>query len=399
MIDVVECPGSRPARVGRKGSGMGERPDQASPRRVWAKVGLVLILPIAATVWLVTNGWVDHADRAKTADRTRDLATVVRASGDLVEGLQNERAAAALLISGEASARQRNYQAAYTQAQSVVTAAVGGWAGPRGRLREVPTSITTTLRQIDEGLAALPDLRSGVAGLKLSFTDEARAYTAVVDDLLALRDSAAQTADPALSERMRAAAAVARGKEHLSRERLVMLQAFSAGAMKPNLRTEFIAAQTGLAGALETFSATATGAEKALYDDTVAGTDLRTAVQFASWVTGVMPADGTLLGAPFTMDSWDSALRANGALIRSVERQLDDTTVGAANTARDNDRREALVEAGVPLAILLLAIVLAAFVARSLTRSRRDLHDGAAVGGGPVDPDRPLARTAASNRP
>ena len=381
---------------------MSERPKTTgSPSRgsIWAKVGLVMVLPVAATVALVTNGLLDHGDTAKQADQASGLATVVQASGDLVEGLQNERAAAAMLLGSSNSAQQRGYRAAYDNARSTVTGAAGAYTARRTALGEVPANVLTTLNRIDSGLRTLPDLRTAVATFKLAFTDATRGYDAVVEDLLQLRDSAAQVAaDPALNQRMRAAAAIARGKEHLSQERVTVLQAYATGMLNPSLRTQFIAAQTGWLQAMETFSSNATETEKNQFNDTVAGPRLRAATAFAGWIAGAMPASGSLAAAPFRIDSWDGALLANGRLIRELERQLDSAVVDAAATARDEGKRQALVEAGVPLASLLLAILLAVFVARSMTRSRRDPSDGAVVADGPVDPDRPLATTASGNR-
>jgi hypothetical protein len=381
---------------------MSERPKTTgSPSRgsVWVKVGLVMVLPVAATVALVTNGLLDYGDTAKQAEQASALATVVQASGDLADLLQEERAAAAMLLASLDSPRQPGYRSTYDNARSAVTEAAGDYTARRTALGEVPTNVLTTLNRIDSGLRTLPDLRTAIGTDKVAFTDATRGYDAVVENLLQLRDNAAQVAtDPALNQRMRAAAAIARGKEHLSQERVTVLQGYAAGALNPSLRTQFIAAQTGWTQAMETFSSNATEAEKNQFNDIVAGAKLRTATAFAGWVAVTMPAAGNLATAPFNIDTWNSALVGNGTLIRNVERQLDSAVVDAATTVRDDGKRQALVEAGVPLAILLLAILLAVFVARSMTRSRRDPSDDAVVADGPVDPDRPLATTASGTR-
>ncbi|GIF46513.1 hypothetical protein Afe04nite_10520 [Asanoa ferruginea] len=358
-----------------------------------------MVLPVAATAVLVTNGLLDHADTAKQADQAARLAPVVQASGQLVEGLQDERAKAALLLASP-SAGQTRAEGAYDEARSAVTTAAADYTARRTAVGEVPADLLITLDRIDSGLRTLPDLRTAIATSKVAFTDATRGYDAIVENLLRLRDRAAQVAvDPALNQRMRAAAAIARGKEHLSQERVTVLQGYySAGLLNPNLKTRFIAAQTGWTQAMEAFSANATEDEMNQFKDTVTGSKLREAAAFAGWVAASMPASGDLSGAPFNIDIWDSALFNNGTLVRQVERQLDSAVVDGAATARDDGKRQALVEAGVPLAILLLAILLAVFVARSMTRSRRDPSDGAVVADGPVDPDRPLATTASSNR-
>ena len=62
--------------------------------------------------------------------------------------------------------------------------------------------------------------------------------------------------------------------------------------------------------AAEAFITVATVVEREQYNQTVAGSDLRSSTSFAGWITGSMPVTGEFTGAPFTKDSWDSALLA-----------------------------------------------------------------------------------------
>ncbi|MEV4537393.1 nitrate- and nitrite sensing domain-containing protein [Asanoa sp. NPDC049518] len=345
---------------------------------IWSKLGLIMIVPTLATIVVGTNGLIDHIDTSENADQARDLAVVVEASGDLVQNLQNERAAAAMLLGAEGKTAITKYKTAFESSQQAVDRVVNSYSTQRASLNDLPTNFTTTLAQIDDGLQGLPGVRSQVTSNKFAFTDAARAYNALVDNLLNLRDGAAQlAANTSLSERMRAVAAVARQKEFLSQERLVVLQAYSAGGMNQNLKKEFIASQTGQLQAAETFISVATVTEEEQYNQTVAGSDLRSSTAFAGWITGVMPANGALGEAPFKIDSWDSALLGHSRLIRSVERRLDNTVVDTATTLRDDVQRQVLIETGLLLAMLLLAILFAWLVARSMARSLRELRHGA----------------------
>ncbi|GAA1884949.1 hypothetical protein GCM10009687_61790 [Asanoa iriomotensis] len=326
-----------------------------------------------------TNGLIDHIETSENADQARDLAVVVEASGDLVQNLQNERSAAALLLGADSTADKQKYRTGFDSAQQAVERVVNNYATQRASLNGLPPNFVSTLNQIDAGLQGLPGVRSQVTGDKFAFTDAANAYNALVDNLLTLRDGAAQlAANTSLSERMRAVAAVARQKEFLSQERLVVLQSYSAdGRMNQNLKKEFIASQTGQVQANETFIAVATVPEREQYNQTVAGSDLRSSTSYAGWITGSMPADGALAGAPFTRDAWDSALLGHSRLIRSVERRFDNTVVDTATTLRDDVQRQVLIETGLLLAMLLLAILFAWLVARSMARSLRELRHGA----------------------
>ncbi|GIF70515.1 hypothetical protein Asi02nite_00330 [Asanoa siamensis] len=337
-----------------------------------------MIVPTLATIVVGTNGLIDHIRTSENADQARDLAVVVEASGDLVQNLQNERAAAALLLGAQSDKEAEKYRPVFDSAQQAVERVVNNYATQRASLNDLPGNFVSTLNQIDAGLQGLPGVRSQVTGKKFAFTDSSNAYNALVDNLLTLRDGAAQLAsNTGLSERMRTVAAVARQKEFLSQERLVVLQAYSAGSMNQNLKKEFIASQTGQVQAAETFVSVGTVAEREQYNQTVAGSDLRSSTSFAGWITGSMGTDGLFANAPFTKDSWDSALLGHSRLIRSVERRLDNSVVDTATTLRDEVQRQVLIETGLLLAMLLLAILFAWLVARSMARSLRELRHGA----------------------
>src|SRR4051812_48508510 len=65
---------------------------------IWSKLGLIMVVPTLATVVVGVLGLVDNINRASDADRARTLAGVTALSGTLVHELQNERAAATLLL-------------------------------------------------------------------------------------------------------------------------------------------------------------------------------------------------------------------------------------------------------------------------------------------------------------
>ena len=125
----MECRGSDPPRVGRsavpcaremgaepEGGDVSKRPKTANSfmsrlRRpagrlrdlpIWSKLGLIMIVPTMATIVVGTNGLIDHIETADNADRARDLAVLTEASGELVHQLQNERAAAIMLLGADA---------------------------------------------------------------------------------------------------------------------------------------------------------------------------------------------------------------------------------------------------------------------------------------------------------
>ena len=342
---------------------------------IWSKLGLIMIVPTLATIVVGTNGLIDHIETADNADRARDLAVLTEASGELVNQLQNERAAAIMLL-GAGPADVEKYRAVYDRSHAAVDRAKVPYSQQRASLNELPVNLTTKLTSIDQSLQDLPGTRSQVTGRKNSLTEIARSYDFFVSDLLDMRDLASQLAsNTTLSERMRAASAVARGKEYLSQERDIIHVAFGPLGLTPKLRQDFIATQTGQRQALDTFGAVANPAEEELYDQTVAGADLRVSRAYDGWVNSA--AGTSFAGAPFTPDSWDSALASHARLIRTVERSLDGQIVTTATNLRDDVQQQVLIETGLLLGMLLLAILFAWLVARSMARSLRELRHGA----------------------
>ncbi|WFE45031.1 nitrate- and nitrite sensing domain-containing protein [Verrucosispora sp. WMMD1129] len=347
---------------------------------IWSKLGLIMIVPTIATVVVGTSGLVDHLDALNDANRAGDLAELISHSGDLVDGLQDERTAAVLLLGldpEKATAAQKEAAATrYNDVSSRVDQEKAPYSQQRSDLSDLPVSLNGLLEQIDEGLGDLPGARSQVLNGKFRITDAIQSYDELINQLLTVRDSASQLAgDNDLSDRMRAAAAVAREKEWLSVRRVVVHRALILGGMSSTLRTDYISSETGQQQAQQSFDAVATEAEAEFHAQTIGGGDRRQATIYISQVN----ADNSqnLAGISFTPEQWDAALVANGQLIRSVESKFDSDVVEQAGELRSEVQRTVFLETGLLLTMLLLAIFLAFLVARSMARSLRELRQGA----------------------
>ncbi|MFI6760263.1 nitrate- and nitrite sensing domain-containing protein [Micromonospora sp. NPDC050417] len=344
---------------------------------IWSKLGIIMIVPTLATVVVGTTGLIDHLRTYNNAERARTLANLAQASGQLVDGLQDERAAAVLLLGvpdrGEAKDK---YQKAYSDVHPKIDGAKGPYSEQRAELSDLPANFTALLTRIDRSLADLPGTRSQVINGKLKITDASQSYEGLISDLLDIRDSASQLAgDSALSERMRAATATSRAKEFLSVRRVVVHRALIQKELTPVLRTDYIATETGQQQALQSFQSVATRSEAEFYEQTVAGSDQREADNYSGYIRGKTNDD--MSDAPFDADKWDAAMVGNAKLIRTVEARLDGDAVERATEIRNEVRQQVFVETTLLLATLLLAILFAWIVARSMARSLRELRHGA----------------------
>ncbi|WP_239677656.1 sensor histidine kinase [Natronosporangium hydrolyticum] len=343
---------------------------------IWSKLGLIMIVPTLATIVVGTNGLLGHIDTANNADRARVLANLSGISGELVHHLQEERAAAVRLLGAEDEADREELVSVYYDVQTAVDDADQRFQSQSSAITDVPASFRDQLTDIRSQLAVLPQTRNQIDAGTFGLTDSAASYEQLIGGLITMRDSTAQFAgDVDLGNRMRAAASVAQAKELLSQQRVVGHEVLIRGAYHPHLRNSFIGARTGHEQALEGFAAVATDAEQATLDQALEGSDVRQSQLYQDYLDSL---DSTRLGdPPWDDEAWDSVMSAHGELLRGVEEDIDSVIVDEAATLRSDVERRVLLETGALLAMLLIAILLAWLVARSMARSLRDLRQGA----------------------
>jgi methyl-accepting chemotaxis protein/anti-sigma regulatory factor (Ser/Thr protein kinase) len=343
---------------------------------IWSKLGLIMIVPTLATIIVGTNGLISHTDTHNNAQRARVLALLSDASGELVHHLQDERASAVMLLGASGSDEIESRVGSYTGIQGKVDEAQAEYQRHRTGLTDLPAGFRSTLSEIGGRLSGLPQLRSRVAAGELGLADASASYEELINGLINIRDSSAQLSGEAvLGDRMRAAASIARTKEFLSRQRVVGHEVLIRQAYHPHLRTAFIGTQTGQQQAQEQFNAVATAAERALLEQNLDGPDVRQSILFQDYLDSL---EGEQLGTPpWDADAWDAVMAAHANLLREIERQLDEQVVIDATALRDAVIQRLLIETGALLAMLLLAILFAWLVARSMAQSLRELRHGA----------------------
>src|SRR5690606_26996246 len=342
---------------------------------IWSKLGVIMIVPTMATVIVGTNGLIGHFDTANSAGRARTLAQLSTAAGELVHHLQDERAAAVMLL-GAAKADQEDAASFYADAQGRVDDAAVPYQERRSSLSEMPGSFRLLLDDVGSRLSELPQLRTEVVSETLGLTDAIASYTELINSLVNIRDSVAQfSGDVELGDRMRAAAGISRAKEFLSQQRVVGHEVLIRGNFAPQLRTAFIGTLTGQEQALETFDAVANDRERALLDELLAGPDVRQSTLYRDDLESL---DGeNIRSLPWDAGEWDAVMSTHAGLLRALEQELDEAVIGQAADLRDAAVQRLFIETGVLLVMLLLAVLLAWLVARSMARSLRELRQGA----------------------
>ncbi|MFJ6195127.1 nitrate- and nitrite sensing domain-containing protein [Micromonospora sp. NPDC092111] len=343
---------------------------------IWSKLGLIMIVPTIATVVVGTIGLVDHLQTLNNANRAGDLANLVSYSGDLVNTLQDERTNAVLLLGSPKGQAREQYREAYNRVNQRVDQSKAPYSQQRAEIEGLPATLESQLARIDSDLTEMPGIRSQVYNGKLRLSEAVDRYTGLINNLIGIRDSATQLAgDNDLSDRMRAAAAVARAKEYASVRRIAVHQVLLQKAYTPVLRELYISSNTGEQQALQSFQAVASRTEREFQDQTVSGSDRRQADIYAGQVSALN--SDKLESLTFGTDQWDAAMVAYAQLTRTVEVKLDGNVVAQADELRSDVQRQVFMETGLLLSMLLLAILFAYLVARSMARSLRELRQGA----------------------
>jgi signal transduction histidine kinase len=349
---------------------------------IWSKLGLIMLVPTLATIIVGVSGLVDHINEASNAERARTLSVLSQAAGGLVDHLQNERAYGIMIATNgddESRANILNVAVtAYKNENPQVDAAKLVYEQQKAGLENVPENVGTLLLRLDRNLADLPKKRTTIAnadrGLTTTVVDDT--YTKIIDDLLAVRDASAQLAgDQTLSDHIRTVAAVAQAKEYISLQRDVGHEILKEGDFDNNMRRQFLVTDTGFELAGTTLHSVGTDAEVKAFDDVQYTPAARSATNLTLPLKNLSARNTRNI--PFTTQQWETAMTGWDKQFRQVEIKMDADNVAQATQLRDDVNRRVFIETSVLLGMLLLAILFAWLVARSMARSLRELRQGA----------------------
>ncbi|MDY7084610.1 MAG: sensor histidine kinase [Actinomycetota bacterium] len=346
---------------------------------IWSKLGLIMLVPTLATIIVGVSGLVDHIDEANNAERARTLSVLSEAAGGLVDHLQNERAYGMKIttIDDAKSPDLAKAKQDYTAENAKVDAAKVPYAQQKAALDDVPENVSTLLLRLDRNLEELPAQRSQIANKRSADKQSVQdTYTKLISDLLAVRNAAAQLAsDTELSDHLRAVAAVATAKEFISQQRDIGHEVIAAREVTPGLRQALLQAQLGYKLSGDTLQQVGNAADRKAFVEIENSTGGRGATNYSDPLTRNQAQNNRRI--PFNTEQWDDAFVAYGQEFRKVEAKMDSDIVNEATTLRNDVNRRVFIETSVLLGMLLLAILFAWLVARSMARSLRELRQGA----------------------
>ena len=333
---------------------------------------LLVVLLIPTILALILGGIRVRADVANLTDAQRLAKQVQLQSSvaDLVQQLQRERDLTAQFVAANRTGDQVSLDRERDRVVQDITAFrnLVNTLGP-GLSDDVAQRFSTAADQ----LSRLTNLRKAVQESQYPASATFNAYSDSIQNLLDLGEQAISTiSDPNLVKLQLAVNAVARAKEQDSRKRGILLQVFQIKNFPQDQLRALLAADAELDAAKNDFSKSATADQQRIFDDTVTGliVDDANKLEESALIRGTnaQPLDG------LTTTQWDidSTLTVNltnqvqQALIQQLQQQTNDLASSSQDSAI---RNSALV-----LGALLLALVTALFVARSLLRPLRVLR-------------------------
>ncbi|HEX6358046.1 nitrate- and nitrite sensing domain-containing protein [Actinophytocola sp.] len=240
---------------------------------------------------------------------------------------------------------------------------------------ESDASVRTDYERLFFQLDNLPVLRQVASSTQLDGVTVAGQYADIVGSLLQVSQlTRADVGDGQLTARMNALNAIATAKAQMAQQIAVVAATAQVGAPRPSELTEIQAAIARHDSALVTFNAVASPVELQRLNDTLVAPALDAVKQVRQYVL-VRGADGQNIGidvAKFVQDGG-----ATLGLYRTIEQgELSDLRDSIANL-RNGQQEATLRDAAIVLAVLLLAVLLALMVARSLLKPLRVLRSNA----------------------
>ncbi len=343
---------------------------------IWTKLGLIMIVPTIATIVVGTAGLLGQVDQASAAERARSLTVLSGDAGALVHLLQYERSAAVDLLANPADdgAQARTN---YSDRQAATQPALNRYLTTRSTIADLPPNLRATLDDIEGQLAQLIQLRQQVLAVnQVPLSVVEFRYSVLVSDLLNIRELSAQlTGDTTLSDNIRAAHAVALEKEYLTQSQVIIAKSLAWDEYTGRTRTEYQTSRRNATQANGEFRDLATNAQIDLYERTVTGAAMRDAMLREGSLDSLRP--GQRPTALFDLFAWERAMVGLADLVNQVEVDLNDQALAAAEALGASVQRRVLIETGILLLTLLVGVLFAWLVARSMARSLRDLRQGA----------------------
>ncbi len=338
--------------------------------RIRSKLALLLVVPVIALVTLGAARLAGNASTYASASRLRSLVQTGKAAADLIDDLQTERSAAVSLL-GDFSHGKDEFQ----HKVDLTDDTYDELQRNRDTVSSMPDALRGPLSRVDSEFRTLGELRTQVAARKeITTSDTSFRYRTVIADLLDYRNGVASyTSSTDLGGQIRAATALVEAKEYVAQEQIDVLRSLTTGQFAPAQVKSFASELTGYTTSLQDFTDTADPGLSSLYQQTLIGADVSQASAMETVVNRTI-AGNTL---HVSGKDWNVAMAGRLRLMQKVDEHAESSVIDAVSASRDTQAQQLIIESSSIMVAMLLAILFALLIARSMSGSLRRLREGA----------------------
>ncbi|ABP53234.1 ATP-binding region, ATPase domain protein domain protein [Salinispora tropica CNB-440] len=349
------------------------RPWRLADMPVRVKAALIVLPTALAAVVSTGFGLWSSAGEADATRHAGRMFSASVAADELTQRLQVERIIAVSLLLPEAEVTAADFERAVQDTDR----AASRFHQQRGRLDELPSSVQAVLTNVDAALTDVGTQRQRIRGEgPVSLSAVAFGYQGVVADLGNLLPTMARSgAPPLLEDAMRVSAALARAREAVGQQQVMVLQAVAANQLTPALHAEIVAARASHEEALREFDLSARSGWRSLLGRTMTGPDVLAAVRLDGVVSGTALYEPMQL--PGGAQQWSRVMTTRANLLAEVQTVVNRDIATTADDLWMEQVRAAVLQGIVLIVMLALAVLTAFWVARSLVSQLSALEQGA----------------------
>lgn len=334
------------------------------------KLIAALLVPTMTAVVLI--GMRFH-DQVQSAGRLAELSARVHtdtALAELVHVLQRERDLTVRSIANAGA------DPALTQQRRRVDDQLGAFSRTLAASRsELAAGAADRFDRLRDRLDDLSKLRFRAEHGPSAADPVLRSYSTLISALMSSRVQSVVTInEPGLVRLQLAGSAVSRVKDQMSTARALVAEALATGSLAPEDERLLSAATAQVTAWRTDFRKFATPPQQRMYDDTVTGMIVDQRDQI---LESVLVRSET--GQSFGLDSvrWETSSTYTINLVHKVEEALLSQMQQRTDALADQARTAALRDSGIVVGLLLLAVLLALVIARSLLGPLRTLRSTA----------------------
>ena len=342
-----------------------------SRMRVRARLLLLIALPMAACLPYAGILMDERRQTAAAYDAVTSIARMAPAISNLVQAMQKERGQTAGYIGSDGISFQDTLPVLRDDTDAAIQMLQRDLA--RYRAGNGDPKLTTAIEAAISSAADATNGRETYDTLSLSVEDMAARYTSTIASLMAAVAAMADAStDDAVNKRISALLNLMEGKERAGLQRAYGSVGFGAGGFTPYIYQQFVSMKAAKDAFFSRFKTVAGPEAHAAFDEALADPEFQKAALLEQVAFQSIASNGTTTGV--TSQQWFEQITLKINLLKAVEDQMSAAILKSAAESRSAAWSEFSLLAAISVAALLLALLAAHILARSIIGPIREMN-------------------------